>query len=217
MADHAGRDRVLEATMTVLARDGIHGISGRVIAAEADVSQALVFYHYGSVTDLLATAARTASARRASTYQQRLASVGTLSDLVAEARQLHREEVVNGNLAAVRQLVAAAAIDHHLRPSLQASFDQLAAPVADRIRELTAGTALEGILDPTPLARGVAGSFLGLQLLDGVVLDIEDDALLSLEQLARLGDIVLSAGVLESAVVRRRLQQVTGTGADRPR
>ena len=196
--------------LLLFARDGIQGVSGRVVAAEADVSQALVFYHFGSVTDLLATAARTASARRATTYQQRLASVGTLSALVAEARQLHQEELVNGNLAAVRQLVAAAAIDDRLRPSLRDSFDQLAAPVARRLHELTEQTALDGILDPTQLARGIAGSFLGLQLLDGVVLDIEDDALASLEQLARLSDVVLSAGVLESAVVRRRLQQSTG-------
>ncbi len=210
MADHKARERVLEATMTVLARDGIHGVSGRVIAAEADVSQALVFYHYGSVTELLAAAARTASARRASIYHQRLASVGSLTALVTEARQLHQEELTNGNLAAVRQLVAAAAIDERLRTSLQDSFDRLSAPVAGRLRELTAGTALDGFLEPNELARGIAGSFLGLQLLDGVVLDIEDDALTSLEQLARLGDVVLSAGVLESAVVRRRLQQAHG-------
>lgn len=209
MADHPARDRVLDATMTVLARDGIHGVSGRVVAAEAGVSQALVFYHYGSVTDLLATAARTASARRATIYHGRLASAGTLSALVAEARQLHQEELANGNLAAVRQLVAAAAIDERLQPSLRDSFDQLAAPVERRLRDLTAGTALDGLLDPTELARSIAGSFLGLQLLDGVVLDIEDDALASLEQLARLGDVVLSAGVLESAVVRRRLQHAT--------
>ena len=52
------RDRLLQGTIDALRTQGIAGVSARTIAAAAGVNQALVFYHFGSVDELLAVADR---------------------------------------------------------------------------------------------------------------------------------------------------------------
>lgn len=47
------RARILEAAISVLARDGIAETTTRKIAAEADVNQAMLRYYFGSKDDLL--------------------------------------------------------------------------------------------------------------------------------------------------------------------
>lgn len=205
------RERLRAATVTVLGRDGLGHASARVIAAEAGVSQALIFYHYGSVTDLLADVATTLSTDRARVYTARLSPATSLQSLLATARELHQEETANGNVAAVRQLVALAAVEPALQPALRRSFEQLAAPVEATLRRIVTDTALEDLIDVGPLAEGIAGGFLGLQLLDGVVVDVDDRATTALDQLAPLVDVVVSAGVLETGLIRQRLKRSTST------
>jgi AcrR family transcriptional regulator len=200
------RQRLLQAALEVLASEGIAGASARTIAARVEVNQALVFYHYGSVDDLLAEAARSVSRQRADHYARQLAHVGTFTDLAAQARRLHADERANGNLAVLVQLLAGAPRRPVLGPALRENFELLAAPVEATIRRLLAGSPLDGIVDAGDLASGVAGAFLGLQLLDGVVTEVEAGPFAALDALAGVVDLALEAGTIEKAVLRRRLR-----------
>ncbi|MFA9432997.1 TetR/AcrR family transcriptional regulator [Egicoccus sp. AB-alg2] len=202
----ATRDRLLVAAREALAADGIAGVSARTIATRAAVNQALVFYHYGSVDELLAEAARDVSRRRAAVYRERLGEVRSFTALAETARELHREEVAAGNLAVVVQLLAGARGRPALAEVLRENFDLLATPVETTIRRLLAGSPLEGVIDAGHLARGVAGGFLGLQLLDGVVADVEAGPFDALDALAAVVDLALEAGAVESALLRRKLR-----------
>lgn len=64
-ASHRGdrQARILDATLTLLARKGISGVSMRAVAAEADVALGLVNYHFADKTSLIAAALREVEAR----------------------------------------------------------------------------------------------------------------------------------------------------------
>ena len=66
---------------------GHRGASARAIATTAGVNQALVFYHFGSVTSCSARPAGRAAGRVAG-YHDRLAAVTTLRELLTLARTL---------------------------------------------------------------------------------------------------------------------------------
>lgn len=60
------------------------------MAASAGVNQALVFYHFGSVDELLAAACRYGAEQRVARHRDRLAAVTTLAEPVARRAVRHR-------------------------------------------------------------------------------------------------------------------------------
>ena len=64
------RAALLEAAIAVLRESGFAGASARRIAQRAGCNQALVFYHFGSVNDLLVAALEEVSARRLAAYRE---------------------------------------------------------------------------------------------------------------------------------------------------
>ncbi|RZV48153.1 MAG: TetR family transcriptional regulator [Acidimicrobiales bacterium] len=51
-------ERILDATLTVLARDGVAGVSMRAVAREAGVAVGLANYHFDNKTSLISAALR---------------------------------------------------------------------------------------------------------------------------------------------------------------
>ena len=202
------KDRLVTAALTVVAREGISGASARVIAAEADVNQALVFYHHSSVEALLAEASRQVSARRAARYAERLAPATSFTELSAIARELHDEERHSGDLVVLTQLLAGARTRPAITAALRENFDLLVQPVEQTLSRLVTGTALEEVLAVPELARSIAGGFLGLELLDGIVTDIDAGPFDAIDAIAGVVDLALQAGTIETAVLRRRLRTV---------
>src|SRR3954447_24907729 len=102
------RDKLLEAAATALAEDGVAGVSARTVAARAEVNQALVFYHFGTVDDLLDAAVRRSVDLAVATYHDRFADVSSLGGLLTLGRDLHRTEQERGNVAQMAQVLAGA-------------------------------------------------------------------------------------------------------------
>lgn len=55
------RSELLQATLTVIERDGVAGVSHRAVASVADVSVASITYHFPTLDDLLVAALRSAA------------------------------------------------------------------------------------------------------------------------------------------------------------
>ena len=77
------RQALIEAAVEVLKSRGFNGASARAIATEAGVNQALVFYHFGTVAELLLAALDEVSARRLRRYTTELADVTNPVSLIA--------------------------------------------------------------------------------------------------------------------------------------
>src|SRR5690606_12276513 len=71
------RRKLLEGAMTCLTEQGIAKTSARTIAAAAGVNQALVFYHFGSVDELLVAAGRHGAEQHLARFRHRFATVRT--------------------------------------------------------------------------------------------------------------------------------------------
>ncbi|MFD5647862.1 TetR/AcrR family transcriptional regulator, partial [Streptomyces anulatus] len=80
------RTKLLEGALRTLAEQGIAKTSARSVAASAGVNQALVFYHFGSVDELLAAACRHGAEQRVARHRDRVAAVTPLAELLACGR-----------------------------------------------------------------------------------------------------------------------------------
>ncbi|MCI4063804.1 TetR/AcrR family transcriptional regulator [Micromonospora sp. R77] len=196
------KQRLLDGAIAAIRQHGIAGISARTIAAAAGVNQALVFYHYGSVDDLLTAACRASTAERVAHWSDRLSGVGSLRELLAVGRALHEQERELGNVSFLAQMLAGAQTDERLAAptagALQLWVDELEAV----LRRLLAGSPFAEIADVPGLARAVSAAFIGFELYDGVDRAAADRALAALDQLAVLIEIVDDLGPL----ARRALQ-----------
>ncbi len=159
------RAKIIAATLDTLREEGIVGTTARAIARRGDFNQALIFYHFGSVTDLLVAAAVHEGEQRAARYQPRLESVSTLAELVAVARELHDEEVGHGGLNVLTQLLAGAASAPELRAGLMTSFQPWMRLVQDAVGHVLAPTPYANVVRSEDLAYVITSLFLGIELM----------------------------------------------------
>jgi AcrR family transcriptional regulator len=167
-----GRDRsadtraaLIEGAIEALRTAGFAGASAREIARMAGCNQTLVFYHFGSVIDLLLAALDSISERRMAAYRGVLDHARSVSDLVESARSIFVEDLDSGHVTVLVEMIAGAR-------SVPGLGEQVAARVAPW-REF-AEAAVRGALASSPLARlmpakdvahAVVAGFLGLELL----------------------------------------------------
>src|SRR5437773_1963179 len=80
------KSRLLSGAAETMRESGIAGLSARTIAARADVNQALIFYHFNTVAELVDAAVRASVDARVEFYRGRFAAVGALAALDALQR-----------------------------------------------------------------------------------------------------------------------------------
>lgn len=201
------KQRLIDGALQAIRTHGIAGVSARTVAACAGVNQALVFYHFGTVDDLLATACYTATAQRVNVYHDRFAAVGSLRELLDLGRDLHIEERKHGNVAVLSQLLAGAQADKRLATPVQAALRLWTDEIESVLHRLLAGSPLANLTDPAGLAHAVSAAFIGLELYEGVDPAGATAALGALERLAVLADVVEDLGPLASRALRSRTRK----------
>ena len=159
------RARIVAATIATLRDEGIVGASARAIAKRGDFNQALIFYHFGSVTDLLVAAAIEESRDRAERYAPRLAEVRTLPELVAVARDLHEQEMAEGGLAVLTQLLAGSASSPELRKGILDAFGAWMGHVDAAVARTLEGTPYASLVSTADMSHAISALFFGIELL----------------------------------------------------
>jgi len=203
------RSRLLEGALETLRTHGIAGASARSIAATAGVNQALVFYHFGTVDELLTAAVRHGAQQRVWVYRDRFGSVTSLRELLDLGRSLHADERAAGDLAVLAQMLAGAQADQRLRPATAAGLGLWVAEIETVLHRILGSTPIAGFTDIGGLGRAIATAFIGLELYDGVDTDGADRAMNALEQLATLTTMLEDAGPLARKTIKRRARKVT--------
>ncbi|MFI7038595.1 TetR family transcriptional regulator [Microbispora rosea] len=204
------RTRLLEGALETLRTQGIAGASARAIATAAGVNQALVFYHFGTVDDLLAAALRYGSEQRVAVYRARFAAVNSLRELLDLGRALHADEREAGNLAVLAQMLAGSQMDGKLAPATADGLGMWVTEIEEVLGRVLAGSPLAEFVDVAGLARATAAAFVGLELYEGVDKDGAERAFDSLEQLAGLVAVLEDMGPLVRRTVRARLRKANG-------
>ncbi|MFI1448095.1 TetR/AcrR family transcriptional regulator [Streptomyces virginiae] len=205
----ATKEKLLEGALRTLAEQGVAKASARTVAAAAGVGQGLIFYHFGSVDELLAAACRYGAEQRVARYRDRLAALGSLAELLEFARAMHEEERAAGNVALLGQLLAAGQTSPVLAAATADGLGLWIEELEKVLTRLLAATPLEGYADPAGLARATAASFIGIELYEGVDPQGAGSALAALEQLAGLATMLEGLGSLSQRVVRHGLRRGT--------
>ncbi|GAB2826909.1 TetR family transcriptional regulator [Streptomyces chlorus] len=204
------RTKLLEGALRTLAEQGIAKASARAIATTAGVNQALVFYHFGSVDELLSAACRHGAEQRVARYRTRLAEVGSLTELLAFGREMHDEERAAGQVALLGQLLAGAQTHDSLKAATSAGLDLWIVEIEKVLERILPGTPFGEFADAGGLARAVAASFVGLELYEGVDPAGAGAALDSLEQLGILIAALDDLGPVAHRAVRHHLRRAAG-------
>ncbi|GIJ25469.1 TetR family transcriptional regulator [Micromonospora qiuiae] len=204
----ATREKLIDGALAAIREHGIAGVSARTIAAAAGVNQALVFYHFGSVDDLLAEACRSATVARVAVYRARFAEVRSLRELLDLGRALHQQERAEGNLAVLAQLLAGAQSDPKLAESTAAALRLWTVEIEAVLHRLLDGSPVAPVADPAGLARAVSAAFVGLELYDGVDPAGARSAFDALERLAILVEVLDDLGPLARRAVQAKLRKV---------
>jgi AcrR family transcriptional regulator len=203
------RQKLIDGTLQAVRTQGIAGVSARAIAAAAGVNQALVFYHFGSVDDLLGQACEQATRERVAHYRDRLAAVGSFRELLELGQALHTEERAQGNVAVLAQLLAGAQVQPKLAAPLAAALGLWVAEIEGVLRRLLADSPVGAVADPAGLARAVSGAFIGLELFEGVDPTGAEAALESLRRLAVLVEVVEDLGPMARRALRAKLRRTS--------
>src|SRR5437764_14876809 len=95
----ATRKRIVEAAIETLKAEGFAGTSARAVARTGGFNQALVFYHFGSMTELLLAALDETAARRMTRYREALAEVNDLPRLLELAGRIYQEDLDAGHMS----------------------------------------------------------------------------------------------------------------------
>lgn len=201
------RQKLLDATLATLRDKGLAGASARAIATTAGVNQALVFYHFGTVDELVDTACREATAALLAAYRDQFGAVTTLGELLALGRRLHAAERVSGNVAVLAQVVAGSQQDSQLATSARFALSLWAREIETTLDRLLRGSPLAGVTDVPGLAHGVTAAFIGIELYDGVDPDGATSAFTALEQLAVLVEVVDDLGPVARRALRSRIRR----------
>jgi AcrR family transcriptional regulator len=208
------KQRLIEGALRAIRTHGIAGVSARTVAAAAGVNQALVFYHFGTVDDLLTAACQAATAERVAAYRDRLGAVDSLRALLDLGRALHEEERRQGNVTVLAQLLAGAQTDERLAAPVAAALKLWTDEIESTLRRILAGSPLGDLADPAGLAGAVSAAFVGLELYEGVDAAGGAAALDALEQLSILVDVVEDLGPVARRALRSRTRRAARTRGD---
>jgi len=202
------RTRLLDGALETLRTKGIAGVSARSIASSAGVNQALVFYHFGSVDDLLAAACTYGAQQRLAAYADRLDAIRSLPELLIVGLELHRQERAEGNVIVLAQMLAGAQSEPRLAPATAQALELWIARIEAVLRRVLGQSPLGAILDIPGLARSIASAFIGFELYEGVDPAGADQAMAAIAQLSVLIDVVDDLGPTARRVVRAKLRRM---------
>ncbi|MBO0823035.1 MAG: TetR family transcriptional regulator [Actinobacteria bacterium] len=186
------RAALVDAAIDALREVGFAGASAREIAGRAGCSQALVFYHFGSVNELLLAALDEVSARRMAAYRNLLSEATSVTALAGSARSILTADLDAGYVRVLVEMITAAHAVPGLGEQVAARLRPWRELTEQAVRRALGRSAAARLLPPAEAAHALVAGFLGLELLaslDGdrtAVLAVLDKA----GSLARLLDML---------------------------
>jgi AcrR family transcriptional regulator len=192
---------IAQAALQTLKTRGYAGASAREIASAGAFNQALIFYHFGSVQHALLAALDLVSARRMESYGDGFERARTLPELAELARRIYAEDLENGYVIVLGEMVAGGVSDDWLGGEVAARLEPWMELVADKLRALLAGSPLEALLPADDVAFAVVALYLGADMLGHLRGEHErSESLLALgERYAPLLGMLLPAASREGA------------------
>jgi AcrR family transcriptional regulator len=159
------KGKIVAAALATLKEEGFAGTSARAIARRGEFNQALIFYHFGTLTDLLLAALDKTSGDRMTRYNAAMSKSDSIDSKVQTAAELYSEALASGHITVLSELVAGSLA----RPDLGPEVVRRLEPWVDFAeREISASlekSPLGQLLPGRTLAFAVVALYLGVDLL----------------------------------------------------
>ena len=159
------RAALIAAAITTLRESGFAAASARRIAGAAGCNQALIFYHFGSVPDLLVAALEDISARRMAAYHGLLDRTGTVAELVDAAREIVLTDLDEGHLTVLVEMISGAQSVPGLGERIAACLAPWREFAETAVRDVLAASPVASLVPAEQVAHAVVAGILGLELL----------------------------------------------------
>src|SRR5512133_1763280 len=159
------RQRIVDAALETLKKEGFAGATSRAIAREGGFNQALIFYHFGSLDGLLLAALDHTSAERLQRYREAVEQADTAEELADVAASVYAEDRDRGHMTVVSQMVAGSVARPELAREVVARMEPWIELCEDALRKALATTPAAEVVPLRDLAYAVVTFYLGLNLL----------------------------------------------------
>jgi AcrR family transcriptional regulator len=159
------KGRIVDAAFQTLKEEGFAGTSARAIARRGGFNQALIFYHFGTLNDLLLATLDKTSSDRMSRYRDSIGKALNVDQKIQTATRLYREDLESGHITVISELIAGSLARPDLGPEVVARMEPWIEFTEGVITELLAGSMFEGTVKPRTLAFAVVALYLGVDLL----------------------------------------------------
>jgi AcrR family transcriptional regulator len=159
------RQRLIEATIETLRSDGFASATAREISRRAGCNQALVFYHFGSVVELLLAALDEVSARRWERFGQALSVADGPSEVVDLAARVFEEDLDSGDAALLVEMIAGASSTPGLGAEIKTRLTPWTGFAREAVERALGSSTVGSVVQPDELANALVALYLGLELL----------------------------------------------------
>ncbi|MGD0311360.1 MAG: helix-turn-helix domain-containing protein [Acidimicrobiales bacterium] len=159
------RRLLIDAAVATLQSEGYAGASARAIAERAGSNQGLIFYHFGSVANLLLAALDAVSSTRMERYGESVAAVATAGELVETATDIFRSDLDAGYITVLVEMIAGASSTPGLGAEVAARIEPWKGFAREAIEHALRGSPLAAALPAEDVAYAVVALYLGLEML----------------------------------------------------
>jgi AcrR family transcriptional regulator len=161
----ATRGRIVDAALETLKKEGFADATSRAIARRGDFNPALIFYHFGSLDDLLLAALDRTSQERLERYREAIAGAQTVEGLVAAATEVYAEDRDSGHMSVVAQMIAASIARPELAPAMISRMEPWIDLAEEGLGKLLTRLDAPQLLPRRELAYAFVTFYLGVNLL----------------------------------------------------
>jgi AcrR family transcriptional regulator len=159
------KDRIVEAALETLKEEGFAGTSARAIAKRGGFNQALIFYHFGTLSDLLLAALDRTSDIRMAKYSDAVKEVSTVPEAIEVATQLYREDLASGHITVLSEMIAGSLDRPDLGPQIVERLEPWVALTAETVDRVLGTHGLRSLVNAHTVAYGIVALYLGVDLL----------------------------------------------------
>jgi AcrR family transcriptional regulator len=172
-SSRAKRDRLVDAAFQTLREEGFARASARAIASRGGFNSALIFYYFDSVNDLLVEALARSSRAQLEKYEDAVANVTMLPDLVASVKRRIQDDMDSGHVKVLAELIGASSSDEQLRAAVFEDVKPWMEFTERTVERVLASSGLGGLVPPARVSFVIVALFLGMELLADVSGDDE--------------------------------------------
>jgi AcrR family transcriptional regulator len=170
----------------------------------------VVFYHFGSVDELIDAACREAATEQVERYRLRFRAVASFRDLLILGEELHAEQRNAGNVTVLAQVLAGARRDPALAAAAKHALGLWIAEIEATLERLLSASPIAevaGIAGAAGLARGIAAAFIGIELYEAADADGAESAFAALGQLSVLLEVLDDLEPAARRALRSRMRR----------